>query len=45
MRRPSITDTAPSHIVIEMQMMKEWMDLMLNTLKGRVFNDLEDLVH
>ena len=45
MRRPSITDTAPSHIVIEMQMMKEWMDLMLNTLKGRVSNDLEDLVH
>ena len=26
-------------------MMKERMDLMMNALKGRVSNDLDDLVH
>ena len=26
-------------------MMKEWMDFMMNTLRGRVSNDLDDLVH
>ena len=36
---------APLHIVAEMQMMKEQMDLMMNALKGRVSNDLDDLVH
>ena len=36
---------APPHIVAERQMMKERMDLMTNTLKGRVSNDLDDLVH
>ena len=36
---------APPHIVIEMQMMKEWMDLMMSTLKGWVSSDLDDLVH
>ena len=40
----SVTDTAPPYIVAEMQMMKERMDLMMNTLKGRVSNDLDDLV-
>ena len=45
MSRPSVTDTAPPHIVAEMQMMKEQMDLMMNALKGRVSNDLDDLVH
>ena len=45
MSRPSITDMAPFHIVVEMQMMKERMDLMMNALKGRVSNDLNDLVH
>jgi len=28
-----------------MQMMKEWMDFMMNTLKGRVSSDLDDLFH
>jgi len=43
--RPSITDTIPPHIVTEMQMMKEWMDFMMNALRGRVSSDLDDLVH
>ena len=45
MNHPSITDTAPPYIVIEMQMMKERMDLTMNALKGRVSNDLNNLVH
>ena len=42
---PSIIDTVPPHIVAEMQMMKERMDFMMNTLKRRVFSDLDDLVY
>ena len=42
---PSITDTTPPYIIAEMQMMKERMDLMMNALKGRMSNDLDDLVH
>jgi len=45
MSRPSVIDTAPPHIVIEMQMMKEWMDFMMNAFKGHVSSDLDDLVH
>ena len=45
MSRPSDTDTAPPHTVVEMQMMKERMDLTMNALKGRVSNDLNNLVH
>ena len=45
MSRPSITNMALPHIVAEMQMMKEWMDLMMNALRGRVSSDLNDLVH
>ena len=45
MSRPSVIDTAPPHIVAEIQTMKERMDLMINALKGRVSNDLDDLVH
>ena len=41
---PSITDTVPPHIVAKMQMMKEHMNFM-NTLRGRVSSDLDDLVH
>ena len=36
---------APPHIVAEMQMMKERMDLMMNMLKGWVSSDLDNLVH
>jgi len=28
-----------------MQMMKEWMDFMMNTLRGWVSSDLDELVH
>ena len=42
---PFIADTAPSHIVEEMQMMKERIECMMSTLKGRVSSDLDDLVH
>ena len=45
MSRPSIIDTAPPHIVAEMQMMKEQMDFMMNVLRGKMSSDLDDLVH
>ena len=35
----------PPHIVAEMQMMREWMNLMMNALRGRVSSNLSDLVH
>ena len=38
-------DTAPPPIVAEMQAMKEQMEVMMNTLKGRVSSDLDDLVN
>ena len=43
--RPSVANIAPPHIVAEMQMMKETMDFMMNALKGRVSNELDELVH
>ena len=43
--RPFATDTAPPHMVVEMQMMKEMMDFMMNALKGWVSNNLDELVH
>ena len=33
---PSLTNTAPPHIVIEMQMMKERMDFMVNALDRKL---------
>ena len=45
MRCPSITDTAPPYIVVEMHMMRERMDFMMHTLKGRVSRNLNKLVH
>ena len=42
---PSVIDMAPPHMVAEMQMMKEMMDFMMNALKVRVSNDLDELVH
>ena len=45
MSRPSTADIAPPHIVAEMQMIREWMDLMMNALRGQVSSDLDDLVH
>ena len=38
-------DTTPPPIVVEMQAMKEQMKVMMNALKGRVSNDLDDLVN
>ena len=45
MSRPFVTDMASPHIVVEMQAMKEQMDVVMNALKGRVSNDLDDLVY
>ena len=42
---PSLTDTAPPPIFAEMQAMKEQVEVMMNALKGHVFNDLDDLVN
>ena len=42
---PSVTDTAPPHIVAKTQMTKEWMDFIMNALRGRVSSYLNDLVH
>ena len=42
---PSLMDIAPPLIFVEMQAMKEQMEVMMNTLKGRVFSDLDDLVN
>ena len=43
--QPSAIDATPPHIITEMHMMKEWMDFMMNALRGRVFSNLDDLVH
>ena len=45
MSLPSFMDTAPLPIVVKMQAMKEQMEIMMNTLKGRVSSDLDDLVN
>ena len=42
---PSVVDTAPLHMVAEIQMMKERKDFMMNALRGWVSNDLDKLVH
>ena len=43
--RPFVADTASPHIVEEMKMMKERIECMMSALKGRVFSDLDDLIH
>ena len=42
---PSLADTALPPIIAEMQVIKEHMEVMINTLKGRVSSDLDDLVN
>ena len=42
---PSLVDATPPPIFAEMQAMKEQMEVMMNTLKGRVSSDLDDLVN
>ena len=41
----SLVETAPPPIIVEMQAMKEQMEVMMNALKGRVSSDLDDLVN
>ena len=43
--RPFIAETAPPHMVAEMQMMKGQMNFMMNALRGWVSSNLEELVH
>ena len=45
MSLPSLMDSAPPPIVVQMQVMKEQIEVMMNALKGRVSNDLDDLVN
>ena len=45
MSLPSLMDTAPPPIVAKMQAMKEQIEVMMNTFKGRVSSDLDDLVN
>ena len=42
---PSLMDTAPPPIFVEMQAIKEQMKVMMNALKGRASSDLDDLVN
>ena len=42
---PSLMDFVSPAIIAEMQAMKEQMEVMMNTLKGRVSSDLDDLVN
>ena len=41
----SLMDTTPPPVLAEMQAMKEQMEVMMNALKGRISNDLDDLVN
>ena len=41
----SLTDATPPLVVAEIQAIKEQMEVMMNALKGRVSNDLDDLVN
>ena len=38
-------DMTPPPVVVEIQAIKEQMEVMMNALKGRVSNDLDDLVN
>ena len=42
---PSLTDMTPPLVVMEIQAIKEQMEVMMNALKGRVSSDLDDLVN
>ena len=39
---PSLMNATPPPILAEMQAMREQMEVMMNALKGRVSNDLDD---
>ena len=38
-------DTTPPPVFVEIQAMKEQMEVMMNALKGRVSSNLDDLVN
>ena len=42
---PSLMDATPPPVVVEIQAMKEQMEVMMNALKGRVSSDFDDLVN
>ena len=42
---PSLMDATPPLVVAEIQAMKEQIEVMMNALKGRVSNDLDDLLN
>ena len=42
---PSLMDAAPPPIIVEMQVMKEQIEVIMNAFKGRVSSDLDDLVN
>ena len=42
---PSLMDATPPPVFVEIQVMKEQMEVMMNALKGRVSSDLDDLVN
>ena len=42
---PSLMDITPPPVFVEIQVMKEQMEMMMNALKGRVSSDLDDLVN
>ena len=42
---PSLMDATPPPVVVEIQVMKKQMEVMMNALKGRVSSDLDDLVN
>ena len=42
---PSLVDATPPPVFVEIQAMKEQMEVMMNALKGRVSSDLDDLVN
>ena len=42
---PSLVDATPPPVFVEMQVMKEQMEVMMNTLKGWVSSDLDNLIN
>ena len=42
---PSLMDATPPPVFLEIQAMKEQMEVMMNALKGRVSSDLDNLVN
>ena len=42
---PSLVDATPPPVFVEMQAMKEQMEVMMNSFKGRVSSDLDDLIN